>query len=103
MNTITFGKVIDPGVETTNGYGRIFKFCLYSRGSGAREFTVWEQTTDYNSGEKKVNPLFAKCQTLKDGDNIVALLYVSDGGKVYMNNFAVDTVNLKEKVNALFK
>lgn len=107
MNTITFGRVIDPTVESVGQYGNVFKFCLYSKSSGACEFAVWEEMTDTKTGARKLNPLFTKCKSiLKDGVDVVLIVsfYVNKSGKLAcsLKDIRVDDIQLKAKVNGFF-
>lgn len=112
MNSVIFGKVVEPEVVQTQNYGAVLKFGLIV-GRVSVEHSVYQFQTDFKSGEKKPDALFRKlvddkfnCR-IRDGQLVCAVVFhtVTKDGKLgtYIRDMVPAPVEVKEAVNALFR
>lgn len=95
MKSFILGKVISPDIVSTTS-GDVAKFGVLV-GRTSQEFSVFKNTKDFNTGEIKSNPLFAKCENLVDGDKVIILVATSvtknNTLAMYLNNISIVSDN----------
>ena len=105
MKSFIIGQLV--GVEVLTGdYGSMYKIGILNN-RNCQEFTVFEFSTNQRTGERKKNYIYEKLTSLKNGDNVCAIVssVVGKNGNlvVYLNNIAPVDVKVIDGLKASFE
>lgn len=105
MKSFIIGTVV--GLEVIVGdYGSMLKFGILNN-RNCQEFTVFEHSTNQRTGERRKNFVYENVSTLKNGDNVCAVIgtVVGKNGNlaVYLNNIAAIEAKVIDGLKASFE
>ena len=104
MKSFIIGQLV--GVEVSTGdYGSMYKIGILNN-RNCQEFTIFEYSTNQRTGEREKNYIFEKLTSLKNGDNVCAIVSVFVGKYgnlvVYLNNIAPVDAKVIDGLKASF-